>query len=224
MKTKTKSQCDRCGQCCLQGGPALHTQDLELIRQGRLSFADLVTVRRGELALPPLGSEAEPVAAEFIKLQGHGGSWSCRFFAKQGAAGACQIYQYRPLACRVLECSSPEALLTITGKHLLSRFDCMDEQEPLLPLIREHEERCSCPELATVREQWADEQQRSEILAAIQELVDLDLQYRCAAARHFALPVERELFYFGRPLFQLLAATLGVSPLQEGERIILQQA
>jgi hypothetical protein len=40
--------CRRCGRCCRLGGPALHTADLPLILQGRLTPAELVTLRRGE--------------------------------------------------------------------------------------------------------------------------------------------------------------------------------
>ena len=51
---QSKTSCNRCGSCCKQGGPALHMQDLDLVLSGKLHFEDLITVRRGELALQPL--------------------------------------------------------------------------------------------------------------------------------------------------------------------------
>lgn len=213
-----KTQCDRCGTCCQQGGPALHTKDLPLVRNGVYGFEDLVTVRRGELAIAPLASEAEPVAEEFLKVQGNPGSWSCKFYDSQRSR--CSMYTQRPLACRVLECSAPEALLTIAGKQLITRFDCIDQEDPLLPLIREHEQNCPCPDLHAIGKELAGQGDHRELLRSLAHAVNLDLRYRTAATRSYALPVTRELFYFGRPLFQLLVP-LGVRSTQEDGELVL---
>jgi len=124
----------------MQGGPALHRQDLDLVRSGMLRREHLVTVRKGELAFQPLADLATPVVREFLKLQGRGSSWTCLFY--DAAGRACSIYKQRPVACGLLDCTAPEALLAITGRELLTRFDCIEDDDPLLPLVHRHQEEC----------------------------------------------------------------------------------
>jgi len=201
MTTGTEKQsCDRCGSCCKQGGPALHTQDLDLVMSGALRFEDLITVRRGELALQPLTDEPQPVTEEFLKLKGQGNDWCCRFYDHEAAG--CTIYAHRPVACGLLDCTHPDELLAIAGRDLLNRFDLLADDDPLLPLVELHEEHCSCPQLAGLLERLAADNE--DTLEQLTRQVNLDIAVRNKAAREFDLSVDRELFYFGRPLFQLL--------------------
>jgi len=203
METGTEKQtCDRCGSCCKQGGPALHSQDLVLVRSGSLTFEHLVTVRKGELAYQPLKESATPVVEEFLKLQGRSGSWCCRFYDETGKA--CTIYNHRPVACGLLDCTSPEALLAITGKDLLTRFDCMSIDDPLLLMVRQHEQECPCPDMTLLSTELGSATGRSKLLDELTRLVNTDLAFRQQASRTQGLSVAAELFYFGRPLFQLL--------------------
>ena len=213
-----KTSCDRCGACCLQGGAALHTQDLRLIQEKKLTYEDLVTVRQGELAFQPMASKAGPVTQEFLKLQGKPGSWSCKFYDDDFLR--CSVYQDRPLACRVLECTAPEALLTITGKNLVTRFDCIDDDDPLLPLIKEHNTSCPCPDLSAVSSKLEEKGADKKLLLSLETMVNLDVRYRTLANRKFQVSVASELFYFGRPLFQLLAP-LGITATQQEEALVL---
>ncbi len=214
-----KVQCDRCGKCCLQGGPALHTQDRHLVEEKIFTFADLVTVRKGELAYQPMAQEPEVVKEEFLKLQGIPGSWICKYY--DGIGKKCTIYGDRPVACRVLECTSPEALLTITGKNLLTRFDCIDSNDPLLEIVKEHEQECGCPdfnELMMIKKENGSPSE--EQIASLQALVNKDLAYRTMADSKYGLSLARELFYFGRPIFQQLAP-LGIVSVQQGNGLEL---
>lgn len=214
---KQKAGCDRCGDCCMQGGPAIHTQDAGLLEEQKLRLEDLVTVRKGEPAFQPMAQTPEPVENEFLKLQGRTGSWNCKYYDELMAR--CSIYSYRPVACRVLECSAPEALLTITGKNLLTRYDLIDEDDPIIPYLREHDAACPCPDLGAIADRLKKEEEVESLLAELQELIDRDLAYRNGVSRKFNLSVDRELFYFGRPLFQLLLP-LGIVPVQEDETSI----
>jgi len=195
-----KTSCDRCGSCCKQGGPALHTRDLDLVLSGTLHFEDLITVRRGELALQPLTDSLEQVTEEFIKLKGQGNDWCCRFYDHQAAG--CTIYAQRPLACGLLDCTHPDELLAIAGQDLLSRFDLIAADDPLLPLVKLHEEHGPCPQLSKLADRLAAD--KEDALEQLTRQVNLDLAVRGKAAREFGLSVARELFYFGRPLFQLM--------------------
>lgn len=197
---RVKTCCDACGSCCRQGGPALHSRDLGLILDGRLRFEDVITIRRGELALQPLSDEPAQVTAEFLKIKGQGRDWCCRFYTFEDKG--CRIYEDRPQACRLLDCTHPDELLTIAGRDLLNRFDLIAEDDPLLPLVKLHEEHCSCPSLDGLVERLA--QGKGENLEQLVRLVNLDIGIRSKATSEFGLSVDLELFYFGSPLFQLL--------------------
>ena len=205
--------CRRCGTCCRQGGPALHGPDLHLIRSGWLRPDDLVTVRRGELAVQPLAEGPEPVAREFLKLAGQGGTWCCLFYDE--TIRGCRRYDHRPMACGLLDCTDTGPLLAIAGQDLLTRFDCLEPDDPLLPLMREHEQACPCPDLATVRRDLQQPDTVRALLAELEAAVAGDLLFREQAASRFGLSLGRELFAFGRPLFQLLPGLgirVGASP------------
>jgi Fe-S-cluster containining protein len=195
--------CERCGKCCLQGGPALHIQDRHLLDEKILTFDDLVTVRKGELAFQPMEEQPEIVEHEFIKIQGQPGSWICKFY--DGEKSRCTIYQNRMVSCRVLECSSPEALLTIKGKNLLTRAQCIKNDDPLLPIVKEHDGQCPSPDFRQIQKDITElGHPEDDVLKELQDLVNLDLAYRTMATKKFGLSLARELFYFGRPLFQQL--------------------
>ena len=200
-ENRQKTSCNRCGSCCKQGGPALHSQDRDLILGGALRFEHLVTVRRGELALQPLVESPQPVTEEFLKLQGQGNDWCCRFYDHEETA--CTIYEQRPVACGLLDCTHPDELLAIAGRNLLSRFDLFAADDPLIPLVKLHEEHyCPCPQLSDLADRLVADKENT--LEELTRQVNLDVAVRMKASRKFALSVDRELFYFGRPLFQLL--------------------
>jgi Fe-S-cluster containining protein len=194
----TPTACRRCGTCCRRGGPALHGPDLDLIRSGHLQIDDLVTVRRGELAFQPLGTCPEPVHHEFLKLAGQGGSWCCAFY--DDTTKGCRRYHHRPMTCSVLDCTDTGPLLDLAGQDLLTRFDCLSSDDPLLPLIREHERDCPCPDLEAI----ARDLDNPATIADLETTVHRDLAFRSRIALSHHLSLARELFAFGRPLFQLL--------------------
>jgi Fe-S-cluster containining protein len=194
--------CKRCGTCCQQGGPALHGPDLELLRAGHLNLDDLITVRRGELAFQPLAACPEPVRHEFLKMKGQNSTWCCAYYDE--ATKGCRRYAHRPLACGVLDCTDTGPLLAIAGQDLLTRFDCITPDDPLLPHVRRHEEDCPCPDMQTIRRDLEQDQRAATLLAELEAAVNRDLAFRSSVTADFRLSLAQELFYFGRPLFQLL--------------------
>lgn len=211
--------CKRCGTCCRQGGPALHGPDIELLRSGRLRPEDLITVRRGELAFQPLAASPEPVAHEFLKLTGRDGSWQCAFYDEK--TKGCGRYEHRPMACSLLDCTNTGPLLDIAGQDLLTRFDCIDDDDHLLPLVREHEELCPCPDLNSIRRELEQNACLPSQLSALEAAVARDLAFRARTAAVFRLSVGQELFAFGRPLYQLLLP-LGITAVNTPEGIRLR--
>lgn len=215
----SESTCRRCGQCCQQGGPALHGPDRQLLLSGHLRIDELITVRRGELALQPLGKGPEPVAGEFLKLKGKNSSWCCAFYDE--AASGCSRYAHRPIACGLLDCTDTASILAIAGQDLLTRFDCIAADDPLLPLVREYEQICPCPDLHTLYQQVSRGPLPPGQLAGLEALITQDLGFRGRIAAQCNLTVDVELFYFGRPLFHLLAPLgLQASNVPTGIRLI----
>lgn len=214
-----KSACDCCGTCCRKGGPALHTADLELVQSHLLCFGDLITIRRGEYVLHPVTDEPQPAEKEFLKIQGREGEWCCTFLDSKSST--CTIYTTRPLACRLLRCWDPDELLEITGKELINRFDLVSESNPMFHLMKMHEKSCPVPDIASLQGQLSEIKQRDEALTALTGMVNHDLQIRSGAVRKFQLSVADELFYFGRPIFQLLVPA-GISMEESPQGLILQ--
>jgi len=200
MKMHRQTECKRCGICCQKGGPALHGQDLDLLRDGRLPMENLISIRRGELAHNPLSGAIEPVVAELVKIRGTGQDWSCCYY--EPSSKGCTIYGKRPLACGVLKCWQPEGILALVGQDLLSRLDILEEQDPLRPLVLEHERLCPCPDMGEVQKNLAE--QKDSALPSLELLVNKDLAFRDRVVKEFNLLLAHELFLFGRPLFQLL--------------------
>ena len=197
-----QTECKRCGTCCKKGGPALHTADLDLITSGFLLPEHLITIRRGELAHDPVSEKLQPVKSELIKISGAGGTWRCRFFDPKEKG--CAIYEHRPLACRVLKCWDTSEIKELAGKDLLSRVDVAKNSEELIQAIQSHERLYPCPDF----EAFARKLPRlsAKIIKKIEAMVNGDINFRREAIHSFHLSVDLEMFFFGRPLFQLFDA------------------
>lgn len=194
-----QTSCRRCGTCCKDGGPALHSRDLDLIVSGRIPLDHLITVRKGELAHNPLTGRVQAVSAELVKIAGTERDWRCRYYDAEKKG--CGIYGHRPQACETLKCWDTEAILALVEKDVLTRFDIVGPTDPMAVLIAEHEEICPCPDLEALadRRQLTSAQHRE-----LENLVTADLVFREKVIGAHHLPLAREMFYFGRPIFQLL--------------------
>jgi Fe-S-cluster containining protein len=210
------NQCRKCGECCKGGGPALHLKDLPLITSGKLTVRDLITIRKGELAHNPLTGKIQPASAELVKIAGAGSQWQCCYYdTTQG----CKIYHYRPVGCRLLKCWDTSDILNLVEKDTLCRLDIIAGSDPLVALIRDHEELCPCDGLQSILAHRGSlpEQLKKEL----ETRVESDLQFRERVIEAFNLSLHEEMFYFGRPFFQLLKP-LGVKVVQSktGVRLI----
>lgn len=193
--------CRRCGACCLSGGPALHTADLPLLTRGIIPREHLITVRRGELADNPAAGRVQATRVELVKIAGSGREWRCFYYDEEGKG--CRVYGQRPLACEELKCWDTAAILALVEKDVLSRLVIVGADEPLRPLIVEHEALCPLPDLERLAGEGAAI--KAVERAALQQLVAGDLAFRDRAVRQLGLSLGLELFAFGRPIFQLLA-------------------
>ncbi len=199
-----QEDCEGCGKCCKEGGPALHRQDLELVKNGIIPTTSLITIRKGELVHNPLTGTVQPVAVELVKITGKGKQWDCRYY---DTGKGCTIYDHRPLACRALKCWDTQEVLALVEKDTISRMDILPVDHFILPAINEQERICPCHDLLRIRSKR--HQLSTEMKEELQKKASDEMRFRMQAVADFQLQLCDELFYFGRPFFQLLQA-LGV--------------
>ena len=214
--TTTQESCEGCGRCCKQGGPALHAADLDLVRSGKIPMTNLITIRKGELVHNPKSMSVQPVAVELVKISGVGKEWDCHYY--NGASG-CTIYAFRPQACRALKCWDTSEILSLVEKDTLTRLHILPEDHPLIPVIVEHERLFPC---SALQEIYGKGQTISGALKQqLEKLADDEMRFRMRVVAEFQLQLRDELFYLGRPMFQLLQA-LGVQVFDSPTGIRLQ--
>jgi len=119
--------CQRCGTCCLLGGPTLMVGDAALLVGGTLTLESLVCLRAGEWARDDSRKALRPLEGERIKVAGLGGRvhpWRCRYY-REGVG--CGIYEHRPAQCEALFCmdTGPLEALLASGRHL-GRFAALN--------------------------------------------------------------------------------------------------
>ncbi len=194
-----QNTCNRCGECCRQGGPALHERDLGLVRDGKIPISSLITIKKGELTHNPLTGVIQPTGVELIKITGKGKQWECCYYDEQKG---CTIYESRPQACVLLKCWDTKDILDLVEKETLSRFDILGPDDPMIPAMREHDHICPGPDFLYLKDRTSrlSVQQEKEL----EEQVRDDLRFRTRVTGDLNIKLDEELFYFGRPLFQLL--------------------
>ncbi len=177
----------------------MHKEDLSLVRDNKIPFSHLITIRRGEPTHDPIRENMIAAPAEFIKLAGKGKEWTCLYFIEESG---CAVYHYRPQACRALKCWDTAGIIALMGRELLDRHSVLGANHHMLQAIEEHETIVSYDFFADF---FVNQKTVSKTLKAeIENRVQLDLCFRDKIIRKKNLSLAEELFYFGRPLFQLL--------------------
>jgi Fe-S-cluster containining protein len=206
MKVKQKrivrNKCKRCGTCCQKGGPVLHHEDKKILRAGHIGHKHLVTIRKGELARNPVNDLLEPVHQELIKIRGKGEDWTCCFYNEKDSS--CSVYEHRLLECRLLKCWNPSELLSVIGRDTIVRADIINPDDPILDIIKTHEQECPYQEIENAIDNVLREKDKSKNLERLTQLVNKDLSLRHYALSELELNKDFELFIFGRPLFKIL--------------------
>ncbi len=198
---KIRKECIRCGTCCEKGGPALHTEDKDLVVEGRIHTRHLYTIRKGERVHDNVRDCLIPATSDIIKIKGKNQSWECVFF--QTDEKTCGIYEQRPQECRILKCWDTREIESYYQKTRLIRRDVLAEMAELWELIQLHEEQCSHDLINTAIQDLGGDagQQASEtIIAAIQ----YDQAIRKLVTERGQVTEDMLDFLFGRPLTQTL--------------------
>lgn len=200
--TKQKNGCDRCGTCCLKGGPVLHHDDKSILREGHAGHQHLVTIRKGELAYDPVYGKVRQVQKELVRVIGKDDVCSCVFYEEKNAE--CSVYRNRFLECRLLKCWDTSGLISVIGKNTIVRADIINVNDPVLEFIRLHEQECPVTEIQKLIAGLSSAGSRHGILSRIGEFVRRDQSMRVHALTELGIRKEYEFFIFGRPLTRLL--------------------
>ena len=193
--------CRRCGRCCRLGGPALHAADLPLILQGRLTPAELVTLRRGEGVTDNVAGTVGPAPAELVKVRPVPGGRACLLYRDPPA---CAIHDAGPLECRALFCDDPAALAALYAADRLTRADLIEPGSALAELCAHHEAETDLARLAGLCRLAAggDRAAREQVAA----LARFDAAMRELLPARLGLDPDSLPFYLGRPLAVALPA------------------
>jgi Fe-S-cluster containining protein len=172
-------------------------EDLPLVESGRIPVADLLTIRRGEMARDNVKQGLAPLAAEIVKVKGVPGRWTCCYF--DAPSCGCDIYEHRPLECRALNCRDTRRIEAIYDTGRLTRRDLIGGITGLWELVEEHERRCSYATLKRLVDKGAKAGGLLEELRIL-EILRYDILVRQLAQSKGRLEAGMLDFVFGRSL------------------------
>ncbi|MDI6798291.1 MAG: YkgJ family cysteine cluster protein [Desulfatibacillaceae bacterium] len=193
--------CIRCGKCCAKGGPALHREDLTLVKgSAAVEWRNLITYRKGELVHDNVKGGLTCLEREFVKLRPAQEGPACIFYDSDLCG--CSIYPSRPLECRVLKCWDTGKIEEVYCQERLVRQDIIQDSKTLLQIVGEHEKRCSHSGLRQITQSqdmnWEEKAQK------IVDMLSTDKAVRDLVAQKAGLDLAVLDFIFGRPLFMTL--------------------
>ena len=193
---KTDTYCKRCGTCCTRGGPALHVEDIDIISNGILKFADLVTFIKGEPAFDPAKGLLIHLPCDMIKIKGKSGVTNCIFYNEH--ASGCDIYQNRPVECRLLKCWDTREIESVFMKDLATRRQiCSDNH--LIDLMDKHDELFGTERINRLLNRHPSSED-----SRIARLIAEEEEFRHNAVEKYDITVEDCDFLFGRPIHDII--------------------
>ncbi|RPH89991.1 MAG: YkgJ family cysteine cluster protein [Desulfobacteraceae bacterium] len=198
----TRPYCLKCGTCCRKGSPSLYPEDLPLVLRGTIKRTDLMTLRKGEIGFSNEQNELIQLTREQVKIREKPGTRECLFF--QSESGVCGIHENHPLQCRTLECWNPEGFQRLERVRPLNRLDFFAPLDPVLPVIKAHEEKCDL--LSLERSLQRAGEQRKDGQDRVMEGLGFDRHTREFLEEKYGFRPEHLLFLLGRPLTEVVAS------------------
>ena len=191
--------CVRCGECCRRGSPALHAEDLDLLREGKIGWNRIITLRTGEPARSQVGGTLFMLPEERIKIRERQGTGACLFF--DADLELCTIYEHRPLECRAQACWDSAAAKEAAELPHLSRKDIFAGADLLLGMIAEHDSRCAFAVLKEAFEHLDGASQ--ETVDAVLKVLSYEDHFRNFVKEQFEIPDDTLELVFGRSFADL---------------------
>jgi Fe-S-cluster containining protein len=194
--TEVMPVCVRCGTCCKEGSPALYEDDLELLRDERIPWERLYTLRKGEPARSPYTGEIFYLPEELIKIRENAESSQCSLFGQSDSS--CTIYDERPVQCRAQACWDRSDLHEQAKSEHLTRRDIFKRVDTILTLLDEHDRRCSFEQLRNAFEELKESQGKN--VDGVIEILAFDDHFRDFLVEKLNLPRNTLDLVCGRPL------------------------
>jgi Fe-S-cluster containining protein len=192
--------CMMCGECCRRGSPTLQLEDLELLKEGRLPWDQVYTLRRGQPVHSPFKNELSFLVDERMKVREKPGARECVFF--DHATDQCLVYADRPAQCRAQACWDPTMAEDLSRQPYLTRRDVFADVELLLDLMAEHDRRCSFDALKEAFDRLAAG--GTEALDEILGLLAYEDHFRHFLGEQLKIPAESLDLVFGKSLADLV--------------------
>lgn len=206
--------CVQCGECCRQGSPTLHQEDLELLQQGRIPWSRIFTLRKGEPVRPPHGeNEGKPffLLDERIKIRERPQGQGCVFL--EGESDLCSIYADRPIQCRAQACWDPTQSRELGKGIYLTRKDIFEKVDAVMQIMIEHEKRCSFEALHAAFRQLQENGGEDDIKKFL-GLVSYEDHFRNFVSEKFQIPPDHLELVLGRSFTDLMPI-FGLKVVQE---------
>jgi Fe-S-cluster containining protein len=181
----------------------LYSGDEGVLHQGVLRAENLVTTRVGEMVFSHWRGRAIAADDERVAVA-LGAGEACPFWQRQQRQ--CAIYELRPAQCRAQKCWDTSDADKLMRWPSLTRRDLLDEADPLLAVLDEHDRACDPAELAAVLQRAGKGDTGAEAAAAA--LIDADRRLRRRVVHQELAPMEALPFLLGRPL-QLMTQAWG---------------
>lgn len=193
--------CTQCGECCRKGSPTLHKEDLEILREGKLPWNALFTLRPGEPVKSAIRNELLFLKEDRIKIREKSGSEECIFF--NGEKDLCSIYADRPVQCRAQACWDPKEATQLANEPFLTRGEIFEGVDLVLDLIGEHEKRCSFEKLNEAFKRL--EESKGETVDQVLELLAYEDHFRHFFAGRLNIAADTLELVFGRGFADLVS-------------------
>jgi Fe-S-cluster containining protein len=191
--------CNRCGECCRKGGPTLHITDAKLLTEGHLSYADLYTIRNGEMVYNNIENKLITIDFELIKVKELDGKRVCKFFLDTG--NVCSIYDHRPMQCEKFECWNSEKLMEAFVEEKLTRSHLLKGNESIGTIVNNHEIKCSYETLKEIFEEIA---QGNDVTEDVFEILQYDIDIRPLLVENLSINADYLPLLLGRPITSTL--------------------
>jgi Fe-S-cluster containining protein len=192
--------CVQCGECCRRGSPTLHLEDLDLLRQGKIPWEQLLTIRRSEPVKSAFEEKPFFLLDERIKIREKEGTQECVFL--DASACDCGIYADRPLQCRAQACWDETQAKELAKQSYLTRRDIFEGVELLLGFITEHDRRCSFEKLNQAFQNLAENQGKT--IDEVLELLAYEEHFRQFLSEKLNIPESNLELVFGRSFSNLV--------------------
>jgi len=195
-----RTECIRCGECCLRAAPSLQVSDISRVTEGPIRRSDLYTLRAGELVRDNIRGEFKITDKEIIKVREKENNGGCVFYDDAGKR--CTIYDQRPVQCAAMKCWDESEFLRVYAEPKADRRDIIPD-ESLLRLMAAHEEKCAYAQLDSHVKQI--EKRGEKAVEKILDLLKFDHDIRWMVPEKLGVEADDLDLIFGRPLSVTIA-------------------